>query len=148
MQNNGILKFKKLIDGNKNIFLIIVAILLTLLIFLLIFSSIDDSDKVTITAEGIVKNEKLQELEFIDISLTGDDEGYVLSMGVVNHTDKDCDITDVDVVIKDKNGKELVTLPVYFDTKLTPEDKILIEASTPLDLSKAYTKEIIERKEK
>ena len=122
----------------KPIFIVIILVIIIGIILI-------NNNIYNINHSKIIKDTKLQELAFTKTSLVKTEDGYVLSMAVTNNTSKNCNITDIDIIIKDKDDNIIVTLPAYIDPPLTPGDTILLEVSTPLDLSKAYSKEIVEK---
>ncbi len=134
----------------KKIIFIIATIFIVVLSLVFVYVSTKNENKegkrVVITEKGIIKEEKFHGLELVDISLIGEDGTYTFSLGVLNNTSEIIDVTDLDIVIKDKNEKEISRLPVHLERKIPPWDKVLVEVVTTVDLRKAYTKEIVERK--
>ena len=106
----------------------------------------DNAKKLVIKEEGIVKTEKYNNLEFSNVSLTKNNDIYILSMDVKNMAKEKSKLTHVDIIVKDKKGSEIVTLSGYIGKELEPDEVTTVTSSTYADLSEAYTKEITERK--
>ena len=126
-------------------------VLLALILFLVTNKNNTDiakgNDKLkAITEQGIVKNETYQGLEFSNITLIKEENIYTFTADVKNTSKETNKTMMVNIPIKDKKGNEIITLLGYIGKELAPEETTTITAATGADLSKAYIKEITERK--
>ena len=144
--------FKTYQDVIIPVIIVIVVILLSFILFLVANKTTDntgekDENKVkAITEKGVIKDEEFHGLKFTNTVLVKKGNIYTLSMDVKNTSKETVNVTSVDIPIKDKKGDEIITLLGYIGKELKPDEQVTIIASTSTDLSKAYTKEIAERK--
>ena len=146
---------KKLIKDNVGSVIGISAILILLIILVVLLLIGNHGSKSKVLEEGvtenvskgIVKDEKYEGLSFTNVSLVKNDKDkqYTLTAEVTNTTNKPITTQQVDIVLKDGNQKEIITLLGYIgDNGLQPNETKTITAITSdsVDLSKAIVKEI------
>ena len=92
--------------------------------------------------KGITKDQKYEELDFTETSLS-----YVKGTGttyrvtVTNNTNKVIDIEAIDIILKDKDGNVITTLYGYLGGKIEPLQENSIKTTTKEDLTNAYSVE-------
>ena len=144
--------FKEHQDVIIPIIITISIILLAVILFLVRdkmsgdMNSNEQNETTAVTEKGVIKDEEFQGLKFTNATLINKDGIYTLSVDVKNTSKEASKVTSVNIPIKDKNGHEIITLLGYIGKVLKPGETTTIVASTSADLSKAYTKEITEKK--
>ncbi len=98
--------------------------------------------KEAITAEGIIKDESYGGLNFTNTTLVNDNGQYTLSIDVTNPTKADIDLEQVNIVLKDKDGNEIISLLGYIGDPVKPDETRTITSFADADLSKAASKTI------
>lgn len=109
-----------------------------------------DNINANVTA-GVIQNIEFKGLKFSNISLIRNKETkqYTFTAHVTNTTKEKINIKQVDIILKNKKGEELITLLGYIGQDgLEANNTMIITSSTSdsIDLSKAVTKEIREHK--
>ena len=109
------------IKRNKIPLLILLVVIIALIIGLVVSSNIGkESDNITkkepeegMTANtnaGIVQDATYQGLKFSNISLISENGYSTFSADVTNTNATDSNIADVNIILKDKDGNEVITL--------------------------------------
>lgn len=149
---NGI-KQENFFKKYQKVLIPVVIVLALLLVVILLLTtgkkevSVKEGEKVTaITEKGIIKDEEYKNLKFSNATLIKENGIYTLSIDVQNTSKETINVDAVNIPIKDKNGNEIIALLGYIGKELKPDEVTTITASTSADLSKAYTKEITEKK--
>lgn len=99
-----------------------------------------------IVTKGIKKDETYNGLTFTNTKLVKEAGIYTLTTIVKNTTSKPIDVEEVSIPVKDKEDIVIVSLLGYIGDTLQPNEERQISASTDMDLSNAYTKEIQDKK--
>ncbi len=94
------------------------------------------------TSEGVIKEENYEGLKFTNISLITEDGYSTFTADVTNTTTTDCNISDVDIVLQDKDGNEVITLRGNIGENLKPNETRTITAVTKGDLKNVTAKAI------
>lgn len=135
---------------NKKVLVAIIVAVVVLLIAGIIMFIINNkegqSKKEAITLEEIIKDEKFGGLEFTNTTFIKENGQYTLSMDVKNPSDKEINLEEVNIVLKDKKGNELVTLLGYIGPAMKANETRTITSSVSMDLSKVKSKTITEKK--
>ena len=140
---------------NKKVVIGIVAAVVVLAIILIVVLMSKENDEGVATGEGnnsgpvantnaeIVKEFELEGLKFSNISVIIEEDGSsILSIDVTNPTSSAIKMDSVDVIFKDKNGNEIVTLLGYFGGEVPAGETRVISAQTGIDLSNAVAREV------
>ena len=98
--------------------------------------------KEAITETGIIKDESYGGLNFTNTTLVNDNGQYTLSIDVTNPTKADIDLEQVNIVLKDKDGNEIISLLGYIGDPVKPDETRTITSFADADLSKAASKTI------
>ena len=150
------LKNSKAIDfmkRNKIPLIIFAVVIIALIIGLIVsFNMNDKKDNITKnedegmvanTNEGIINEATYQNLQFSNISLISEDGYSTFSADVTNTAATDSNIADVNIVLKDKDGNEIITLRGNIGEPLKPNETRTITAVTKGKFDNATTKEIV-----
>ncbi len=140
------------IKRNKIPLIIFVVVIIALIIGLIVSFNMDDKKEnitkneeegmVANTNAGIIAETTYQGLKFSNISLISEDGYSTFSADVTNTATTDSNISDVNIVLKDKNGKEIITLRGNIGEPLKPNESRTITAVTKGKFKEATTKEI------
>ena len=140
------------IKRNKIHLIIFVVVIIALIIGLIVSFNMDDKKEnitkneeegmVANTNAGIIAETTYQGLKFSNISLISEDGYSTFSADVTNTATTDSNISDVNIVLKDKNGKEIITLRGNIGEPLKPNESRTITAVTKGKFKEATTKEI------
>lgn len=94
------------------------------------------------TSEELGKTKQVGSFKFENIQLTEQDDQSILLADVTNTSSKATDVTLVDVVLLDKNGKEIVTVGGIIKA-LKPGEKTQFNTSMTLDYANTYDFKIV-----
>ena len=138
---------------NKKALIAIIAVVVIILVagvtFLLLNNKTTTDKKETkkdtkeaITAQEVIKDESFNGLNFTNTTFIKENEQYTLQMDVTNPSDKEINLEEVNIVLKDKDGNELVTLLGYIGDPMKPSETRTITSAVTMDLSKVDSKTI------
>ena len=137
------------IKKNKLPLIILIVAIVAIVIGLIISFSFDKEKiasrtpkTVANTSEGVIKEENYEGLKFTNISLITEDGYSTFTADVTNTTTTDCNISDVDIVLQDKDGNEVITLRGNIGENLKPNETRTITAVTKGDLKNVTAKAI------
>lgn len=102
----------------------------------------EKSAPVANTSEGIIKEEVYEGLKFNNITLISKDGYSTFTADVTNTNQTNSSISDVDIVLKDKDGNIVITLRGNIGDSLKPNETVSITASTKGELKSVVSKEI------
>lgn len=144
---------KKITEEKKKILIMVLCgILVFVLVFLLafgLFRGKDSKDKTTEndthanTSEDVIKDQEVEGLRFSNTSLIMENGGSKLTTEVKNLTGEDIDLQSFDILVKDKDGKEMVTLLGYVGEVIKADETRIITSETDVDLTKAAAIEYV-----
>ncbi len=126
-------------------FLIIVLVLIVIGIGgFLIFNHKKESpkevpSKVTEKNKELIKDQIVENVTITNIALSTKNGKSVFSAKINNLTSDLLEIKSINILVRDKESNELITLTGYFGGVLEPEGHQTITAETPTDLSQAKT---------
>lgn len=156
MKNFNKEKVIDFIKRNKIPLLIVLVVIIALIIGLVVSSNIGKSSNdvtkneeegmVANTNAGIVQETTYQGLRFTNISLISENGYSTFSADVTNTNTTDSNIADVNIILKDKKGNEVITLRGNIGDSLKPNETRTITAVTKGKFANATTKEIAEFK--
>ena len=98
------------------------------------------------TRKDVIKNEKYEGLEFTNISLISENGYSTFTADVTNVSQTDSTISDVDIILQDKNGNEVITLRGNIGEPLKPNETRTITAVTKGNLKNVTAKAIAKYK--
>ena len=106
--------------------------------------SIKYIDETTFTheSEGIIKNEKVQGVEFSNISLVTKNGQTTFTADVTNVTNSDIKKEDFDIDLLDKNDKVIITLRANIPNGLKKNETKKVSASAKGDFKNIVSKAI------
>ncbi len=119
--------------------IVVVLILLTAIMTLVTYNKFKNED---VKDVGITKDEKVNGLNFTDTTFKEKESQYVLQMNVTNPSKKEIDLKEVDIVLKDKDGKEIATLLGYIGEPMKANEIRTMTINAAMDLSKVKSKTI------
>lgn len=156
MKNFNKEKVIDFIKRNKIPLLIVLVVIIALIIGLVVSSNIgknsndvtknEEEGMVANTNAGIVQETTYQGLRFTNISLISENGYSTFSADVTNTNTTDSNIADVNIILKDKKGNEVITLRGNIGDSLKPNETRTITAVTKGKFANATTKEIAEFK--
>ena len=101
----------------------------------------EDGSKVN-TSEELKKTKTIEGLEISNIRLVENNNVSQVVADVKNPTSKTLGDFPIDIVVKDKAGKEITTIGAYID-KVNPGETVELNASATSDFANAYDFEIV-----
>ena len=101
----------------------------------------EDGSKVN-TSEELKKTKTIDGLEISNIRLVENNNVSQVVADVKNPTSKTLGDFPIDIVVKDKAGKEITTIGAYID-KVNPGETVELNASATSDFANAYDFEIV-----
>lgn len=149
LKKEDIIEFAKKYKIQLIIFLVVIIALIIGLIISFGFdkeqiAKNDDQGIVANTAADVIKEETYEGLKFTNISLITEKGYSTFSADVTNTTQNDSNISDVNIVLKDKNGNDIITLRGNIGEPLKPNETKTITAVTKGNLKDVTSKEIIQ----
>lgn len=140
------------IKRNKIPLIIFLVVIVALIIGLIVSFNIggksdnitknEEEGMVANTNEGIISETTYEGLQFSNISLISENGYSTFSADVTNTTTTNSNISDVNIILKDKNGNEIITLRGNIGESLAPNETRTITAVTKGKFANATTKEI------
>lgn len=140
------------IKRNKIPLIIFLVVIVALIIGLIVSFNIggksdnitknEEEGMVANTNQGIISETTYEGLQFSNISLISENGYSTFSADVTNTTATNSTISDVNIILKDKNGSEIITLRGNIGEPLAPNETRTITAVTKGKFSNATTKEI------
>lgn len=149
LKKEDIIEFAKKYKIQLIIFLVVIIALIIGLIISFGFdkeqiAKNDDQGIVANTAADVIKEETYEGLKFTNISLITEKGYSTFSADVTNTTQNESNINDVNIVLKDKNGNDIITLRGNIGGPLKPNETKTITAVTKGNLKDVTSKEIIQ----
>lgn len=111
-----------------------------------IAKSENENGLVANTRKDVIKDEKYEGLEFTNISLISENGYSTFTADVTNVSQTDSTISDVDIILQDKNGNEVITLRGNIGEPLKPNETRTITAVTKGNLKNVTAKAIAKYK--
>ena len=98
----------------------------------------NNEDKVqTNTNENVIKDQEVGGFQFTNTSLTYENGKSKLTIHVKNITDQDIVLQSFDIIVKDKNGKEMTTLLGYIGDTIKAGETRVITSEENMNLMEA-----------
>lgn len=151
LKKEDVIEFAKKYKIQLIIFLVaIIALIIGLIIsFGFEKEQITKNDENGITANtsaDVIKEETYEGLKFTNISLISENGYSTFTADVTNTNQTDSNINDVNIVLKDKDGNNVITLRGNIGSSLKPNETKTITAVTKGNL-KGVTSKVIEQYE-
>lgn len=106
----------------------------------------DDTNVVTPIAntdEAVVGEQIIDGLKFTNVTLISEGESTVYTADVVNTTDTAIDVKSFNIILKDKDGNDLVTLLGFVGSTIAPNESAQITSSVSMNLLNAKSVEYV-----
>ena len=148
INKEDVMKFIKKYKIQLIIFLVVIVALIIGLIISFGFdkesiAKNDDTKIVANTNADVIKEETYEGLKFTNISLITEKGYSTFTADVTNTTQTNSNISDVNIVLKDKNGNNVITLRGNIPGEpLKPNETKTITATAHANLSDVSSKEI------
>lgn len=140
------------IKKNKTPLIIFVVVIIALIIGLIVSFSFrkekstiaknEEPGMVANTNEKVIKEETYEGLKFTNISLISENGYSTFTADVTNTTTENSTVSDVDIVLQDKDGNEVITLRGNIGEPLKPNETRTITAMTKGELKNVTAKVI------
>lgn len=98
---------------------------------------VENDGKVLNEHPDIVKEGKILNLTIKDIELSVSESKSILTGKVKNETKEDITVDGFNIVVKDQDGEDFITLPAYINATLKSGDEQIFTSEVDLDLSGA-----------
>lgn len=147
-KKNNIVNFIKKYKISLIILLVVVIVLIVGLVLSdfskekLNIAKSEDSKTIANTNADVIKEETYEGLKFTNISLITEKGYSTFTADVTNTTQDNSTISDVDIVLQDKNGNEVITLRGNIGEPLKPNETRTITAVTKGELKNVTAKAI------
>ena len=89
------------------------------------------------TNENVIKDQEVGGFQFTNTSLTYENGKSKLTIRVKNITDQDIVLQSFDIIVKDKNGKEMTTLLGYIGDTIKAGETRVITSEENMNLMEA-----------
>lgn len=89
------------------------------------------------TNKDVIKNQEVDGIKMTNTSMVTTNGLTKLVTSVTNDTDKDYKLDEYMIIIKDKDGKEIVKIPGYVGDTIKSGETRTINSSVDIDLSNA-----------
>lgn len=140
------------IKKNKKPLIIFGVVIIALIIGLIVSSTFNkeqdnpkkEEEIIANTNPGVIKDEEYEGLKFSNISLITQNGYSTFTADVTNITESDNNISDVNIVLQDKNGKTVITLRGNIGETLKANETRTITAVTKGKFGNVTDKEIIQ----
>ena len=153
MKNLNKKEIIEFIKRNKIPLIIFLVVVVALIIGLIVSFNIgkeadgitknEEEGMVANTNEGIISETTYEGLQFSNISLISENGYSTFPAHLTNTSTTNSTISDVNIVLKDKDGKEIITLRGNIGEPLAPNETKTITAVTKGKFKNATTKEIV-----
>ena len=139
-------------EKKKKIIMILIGILLFVVVFLLAFAWFhkDENKKEdkepeiqANTNKNVIKDQEVGGFRFSNTSLIIENGESKLTTEVKNITDQDLSLQSFDIIVKDKNGKEMTTLLGYVGESIKVGEVKTLTSETDVDLTNASSIEYV-----
>ena len=131
------IKNDKFIKAAFAIVVFLVAIIIVLKLTPTKKESKPDADKeemIEITDPNVIKNQVVDGIDFTETLFVVQNKKTRLLVQVTNNTEEDYTLKEYNIIIKDKDGKVLATLPGYIGELLSSHETKVLNATIDKDL--------------
>lgn len=95
------------------------------------------------TNTNVIAEQDFEGLKINNVSLITEGETSVFTADVVNTTSENIEVKSFDIIMKDANGNEVITLLGYIGNTIAPNNSSTITSSVEMDLSNVVTVEYV-----
>ena len=95
------------------------------------------------TNEAIIGEQTIDGLKITNVTLISQGERATFSANVVNTTDADIDAKSFNIIYKDEDGNEIVTLLGVIGNTIAPNQSVTVTSSVDMNLSNAKSVEYV-----
>lgn len=95
------------------------------------------------TNKGVVEDKEIDGITFTNIKCTYDGSYSILKYTITNHNNQDINLGEYEIVVKDKDGNVLANIAPTLDYTLKKEEAYDTENIIDIDLSTAFSIELI-----
>lgn len=95
------------------------------------------------TEDGVVGEQTIDGLKFTNVTLISEGESTVYTADVVNTTDTAIDVKSFNIIFRDKDGKEIVTILVFVGSNIAPNESVPVSSSVDMSLLNAKSAEYV-----
>ena len=144
--------FRQFLKKNKIPLLIFLVVIIALIVGLIIsfgfrkekigLAKNDNQGASANTSQNVIKEETYENLKFSNVSLITENGYSTFTADVTNISTNNSDISDVDIVLQDKDGNEVITLRGNIGEPLKPNETRTITAVTKGKLKNVTAKAI------
>ena len=144
--------FRHFLKKNKIPLLIFLVVIIALIVGLIIsfgfrkekigLAKNDNQGASANTSQNVIKEETYENLKFSNVSLITENGYSTFTADVTNISTNNSDISDVDIVLQDKDGNEVITLRGNIGEPLKPNETRTITAVTKGELKNVTAKAI------
>ena len=144
--------FRQFLKKNKIPLLIFLVVIIALIVGLIIsfgfrkekigLAKNDNQGASANTSQNVIKEETYKNLKFSNVSLITENGYSTFTADVTNISTNNSDISDVDIVLQDKDGNEVITLRGNIGEPLKPNETRTITAVTKGELKNVTAKAI------
>lgn len=109
----------------------------------------DNNDNPTVvepsanTEEAIIGEQTIDGLKITNVTLISQGERATFSADVVNITDAPIDAKSFNIIYKDKDGNEIVTLLGSISSTINPNESVTVTSGVDMNLSNAKSVEYV-----
>ena len=91
-----------------------------------------------INEPGMLPEKEVNGMKFSNVSISYVDDVSTFVGEIKNTTDKTIELDVFEIVLKDKNGKVVTTIPAYVSDKIEAGATLPVVATVNMDLTKVY----------
>lgn len=95
------------------------------------------------TNEAVIGEQTIDGLKITNVTLISQGERATFSADVVNITDADIEAKSFNIIYKDEDGDEIVTLLGVIGYTIAPNESVTVTSSVDMDLSDAKSVEYV-----
>ena len=93
------------------------------------------------TEENVVKDQEVEGIEMTNASMITEDGLTTFQTKVTNNTGSDYTLNEYNIIVKDKEGNIIKTIPGYVGSTIKAGETKELKSTTNADMSKAYSVE-------
>ncbi len=147
MENNT-KKIKKGKIKKKNLTILTIGLIIIILIPLIIYNNRNTNNNkikkiIYNKNKSFTKEQTIEGIIFSDIKCSYDGKNSLISYNITNQTDKEINLKNYKVLVKDKKGTIITNIFIDFNRKIPPKEKMTYKNSiVGVDLSNAHSMEL------
>lgn len=99
----------------------------------------EKEESIVNTNEHVIKDQTVDNFKFENTSLLYENESSVFETTITNISDEDAKIQEIEIIVKDRKGNEIVTLYGFVGSVILAKDSKVITSYCREDLREAYS---------